>query len=50
MSIEPEIKEDENPVDLSTFKDSIEFKNVWFSYKDDNYVLKDITFKVKKDK
>jgi len=48
LSIEPEIKEDENPVDLSTFKDSIEFKNVWFSYKDDNYVLKDITFKVKK--
>ncbi|WP_271629034.1 ABC transporter ATP-binding protein [Caldicellulosiruptor sp. DIB 104C] len=48
LSIEPEIKEDKNAVDLSTFKDTIEFKNVWFSYKDENYVLKDISFKVKK--
>ncbi|TAF66054.1 MAG: ABC transporter ATP-binding protein [Cytophagales bacterium] len=26
---------------------SIQFKNVWFAYNDDNYVLKDISFEVK---
>ncbi|WP_231463945.1 MULTISPECIES: ABC transporter ATP-binding protein [unclassified Pedobacter] len=26
---------------------NIEFKNVWFAYNDDNYVLKDLTFDVK---
>lgn len=48
LSIEPEIKEDKSAVDLPTFKNSIEFKNVWFSYKDENYVLKDISFKIQK--
>lgn len=28
LSIEPEIKEDKNPVEMSTFKNSIKFKNV----------------------
>ncbi len=27
-------------------KGEVEFKNVWFAYKDENYVLKDISFKV----
>lgn len=27
-------------------KGDVEFKNVWFAYKDENYVLKDISFKV----
>ena len=31
----------------SDFK-SIEFKNVWFSYKDDNWVLKDFNLEIKK--
>ncbi len=29
---------------------SVEFKNVWFAYDKDNYVLKDISFKVEKGK
>ncbi|WAM36288.1 ABC transporter ATP-binding protein [Caldicellulosiruptor acetigenus] len=48
LSIEPEIKEDKNPVEMSTFKNSIEFKNVWFAYKDEEYVLKDVSFEIKK--
>ena len=31
----------------STLKGEIEFKNVWFAYNDDNYVLRDVSFKVK---
>lgn len=48
LSIEPEIKEDKNPVEMSTFKNSIKFKNVWFAYKDEEYVLKDVSFEIKK--
>ena len=43
---EQEIKESENPVEVDTFKGSIEFKNVWFSYKEDEWILKDVSFKV----
>ena len=31
----------------STLKGEIEFKNVWFAYNDDNYVPRDVSFKVK---
>lgn len=48
LSVEPEIKEDKNAIDYPRFKKSIQFKNVWFSYKDDNYVLKDISIEIKK--
>ncbi|MBX9850626.1 MAG: ABC transporter ATP-binding protein/permease, partial [Cytophagaceae bacterium] len=30
-----------------SFKGEVEFKNVWFAYNEENYVLKDISFKVK---
>ena len=33
--------------DTSTLKGEIEFKNVWFAYNDDDYVLRDVSFKVK---
>lgn len=31
----------------NTLKGEIEFRNVWFAYNDDNYVLRDVSFKVK---
>ena len=40
------IKNSENPVKLDRPKGSIEFKNVWFAYNGDDYVLKDINFKI----
>ena len=30
-----------------SLKGEIEFKNVWFAYNDDDYVLRDVSFKVK---
>ena len=33
--------------DTSTVNGEIEFKNVWFAYNDGNYVLQDVSFKVK---
>jgi len=40
------IKNVENPVKLENPKGSIEFKNVWFAYNSDEYVLKDINFSI----
>ncbi len=34
------------PKILEKFEGSVEFKNVWFAYNSDDYVLKDISFKV----
>jgi len=31
---------------LSTIKGGIEFRNVWFAYSDENWVLKDVNFKI----
>lgn len=33
-------------LDKNSLKGSIEFKNVWFSYKDEDWILKDISFKI----
>ncbi len=41
------IKSPIRPVYLKDLKGEIEFNNVWFSYNEDEWVLKDISFKVK---
>lgn len=40
------IEDDEEAVDLTEIKGKIEFKNVWFAYDKENWVLKDISFVV----
>lgn len=40
------IREPENPKDLNHVKGEIEFRNVWFAYNDNDYVLKDVSFKI----
>jgi ATP-binding cassette subfamily B protein len=48
------LDEEENLEDLqvgieaSGFKGEIEFKNVWFSYKEEEWILKDVSFKINK--
>ncbi|MDT9546392.1 MAG: ABC transporter ATP-binding protein [Chlorobium sp.] len=44
---EPGIETDEGPSPLTTFKETIEFRNVWFAYDDENWVLKDISFTIR---
>lgn len=43
---EPEIKGSENAIEIDKFKGSIEFKNVWFAYKEGEWILRDVSFKV----
>lgn len=43
---EPQIEDEEEAVDIGEIKGEIEFKNVWFAYKEGEWVLKDVSFKV----
>lgn len=40
------IIEEEHPVELKQIKGKIEFKNVWFAYEGNDYVLKDVSFTI----
>ncbi|HMQ70216.1 MAG TPA: ABC transporter ATP-binding protein [Ignavibacteria bacterium] len=40
----PEIFDPEEPVSPGEIKGRIEFKNVWFAYNNEDYVLKDVSF------
>ena len=40
------IKNIEEPIKLGKIDGEIEFKNVWFAYKDENWVLRDVSFKI----
>ncbi len=46
LDTEPTIVDKEDAIELETFTGSIEFKDVWFSYIPDEWVLKGISFKV----
>jgi ATP-binding cassette subfamily B protein len=40
------IKNPDNPIKLGNVEGSVEFKNVWFAYNGEDYVLKDISFSI----
>lgn len=42
-----QINNPKNPVEKEKLEGEIEFKDVWFSYDDEEYVLKNINFKIK---
>ena len=46
MDIVPEVRDEEDAIELEDVKGEIEFKNVWFSYVENEWVLKDVSFKV----
>ncbi|MFN3695718.1 MAG: ABC transporter ATP-binding protein, partial [Ignavibacterium sp.] len=41
------VQNPENPIELKNVKGDISFKDVWFAYEDENYVLKNISFDIK---
>ena len=47
LDTKPAIEDAEDAIELNEFTGSIEFKDVWFSYIPDEWVLKGISFKVK---
>lgn len=42
-----DIKNIDSPQPLSEINGEIEFKNVWFAYEEDNWVLRDVSFNIK---
>ncbi|MBQ3895231.1 MAG: ABC transporter ATP-binding protein [Clostridia bacterium] len=46
QDIVPEVVDLEGAIEAENIRGEIEFKNVWFAYEDENWVLKDISFKI----
>ena len=46
LDIVPEVVDEPDAIELDHIEGSIEFKNVWFSYIENEWVLKDVSFKV----
>ena len=46
LDVEPEIQDKEDAVWVDKFEGKIEFKNVWFAYKDEDWILKDVSFTI----
>jgi ATP-binding cassette, subfamily B, multidrug efflux pump len=47
LDTKPEITDREDAIELESFTGNIEFKDVWFSYIPDEWVLRGVSFKVK---
>ena len=46
MDMKPEIEDEPDAVELDHIEGEIEFKNVWFAYKEGEWILKDVSFHV----
>jgi ATP-binding cassette subfamily B protein len=46
LDMVPEVVDEEDAIELDEIKGEIEFKDVWFSYKPDEWVLKGVSFHV----
>ena len=47
MDMTPNVVDTEGAIDLEAVEGNIEFKNVWFAYEGEEWVLKDVSFKIK---
>ena len=47
MDMVPEVQDTEGAIELDHVEGNIEFKNVWFAYENEDWVLKDVSFKIK---
>lgn len=44
LDVPPDVKDSENARDVENFEGKIEFRNVWFAYHDEDWILKDVSF------
>ncbi len=47
LDVQPVVVEAEDAHELKDVRGEIEFDHVWFAYNEDNYVLKDVSFKIR---
>ena len=46
MEVAPEVVDKEDAIEIDHVEGKIEFKNVWFAYEGENWILKDVSFKI----
>ena len=46
LDVKPEVVDKEDAVEIDSFKGKIEFRNVWFAYEKDNWILRNVSFTV----
>ncbi|UKI51313.1 MAG: ABC transporter ATP-binding protein/permease [Clostridium sp.] len=46
LDVAPEVKDSPDAIEINHFDGHIEFKHVWFAYKADNWILKDVSFEI----
>ncbi len=44
LDVKPDVLDKPDAIEIEEFKGKIEFRNVWFAYKDENWILKDVSF------
>lgn len=44
LDVEPQVLDKEDAKEIDHFEGKIEFKNVWFAYEKENWILKDVSF------
>ncbi len=49
LDVKPEVVDAEDAIEIDSFKGKIEFRNVWFAYEKDNWILRDVSFTVNHD-
>ena len=47
MDMKPDVVDSDGAIELENVEGNIEFKNVWFAYEGEEWVLKDVSFKIK---
>ena len=46
MDVKPDVLDSEDAIEIDHFEGKIEFKNVWFAYEDEDWILKDVSFTI----
>ena len=46
LDVPPEVVDKEDAIEIDHFEGKIEFRNVWFAYEKENWILKDVSFVV----
>ena len=46
LDVEPEVIDKPDAIEIDHFEGKIEFRNVWFAYEEENWILKDVSFVV----
>ncbi|MBO7659151.1 MAG: ABC transporter ATP-binding protein [Clostridia bacterium] len=46
LDVVPEVQDLDGAIEAENIRGEIEFRNVWFAYEEENWVLKDVSFKI----